>query len=220
MSDQTITIETGTPAATKAPTEPATTAHTATAPAAAPTAASSTEDPKWLPERLEQARRAAVADVLKGLGVDKPEALKAQLDKLKALEESQLSDAEKVAKRIADLEPRAKRADQLEGAVKVYADREFGSLNEQQRDAVTAIAGDDPANILKTIESLRPTWFQQTTAPAAVAAPASTSAAPPPPAAAGGVSETDHKSRFEQLKKENPFAASRYFQANKAALLK
>lgn len=211
MSEPTITIETGVPAAP--PQAPAVVPPAQAAPAAQ-------EDPKWLPDRLKQAENSAVAKLLNGLGVDKPEALKAQLDKLRALEESQLSESEKVAKRIAELEPQAKRAEQLEGAVKLYADREFQSLSEPQRNAVTAIAGNDPASILKTIESLRPTWFQAAPATAPAAPPASTSAAPPPPAAAGGVSETDHKSRFEQLKKENPFEAARYFGAHKAAILK
>jgi hypothetical protein len=182
------------------------------APVQAPVAATTATEaePPWLKGRLEQARTSAQKDFLKSIGVDKPEDVTAALAKLKTLEYEKLSEAEKTTRRLAELEPRANRAGELEATVKAYADRELSGLSDLQRAAVASLAGEDPAKVLRAIESLKPTWAA---APVATAAPvpASTSAASPQPAAAGSTSQIDHKAEFARLRKENPFEAPRYF---------
>jgi hypothetical protein len=183
------------------------------APVQAPVAATpATEaEPPWLKGRLEQARTSAQKDFLKSIGVDKPEDVTAALAKLKTLEDEKLSEAEKTTRRLGELEPKAARAGELEAAVKLYADRELSGLSDLQRAAVASLAGEDPAKVLKAIESLKPTWVVEAPKPAAAPVPASTSAASPAPAAAGSTSQTDHKAEYSRLVKENPFAAHAYY---------
>jgi hypothetical protein len=63
-------------------------------------------------ERTRQARKAGIAELLKELGVEKAEDIKAALQKAKEAEEAQLSELEKANKRAADLEAKAKQADE------------------------------------------------------------------------------------------------------------
>ncbi|HEY3494734.1 MAG TPA: hypothetical protein VGK73_08620 [Polyangiaceae bacterium] len=185
-----------------------------------PPAASNTEEPPWLPGRLDQAKKSERAAVLKGLGFASEAELKAALDAGKAAQAANQTQAERDAARIKELEPLATKATVLETTVKGYADKELAGLTEAQRVAVAAIAGDDPARILTTIEQLRPTWAAS--APAApatppVPAPASTTPAgtPAPPKPA---TPDSPRSRWEALKKTDATAASIFYQTNRAAI--
>ncbi len=57
-------------------------------------------------ERATRAKESAVSELLKGLGIEKPEDLKAIVAEHKKLKDSQLSDLEKANKRVAELEPK------------------------------------------------------------------------------------------------------------------
>lgn len=190
---------------------------TQTQQSAAPDAAPETE-PTWLKSRLEQAKTAAQKDLLKSLGLEKPDDIKAALAKLKTLEDEKLTEQEKTTRRLAELEPKANRASQLEATVKQYAERELSGLSELQRAAVASLAGDDHARVLSAIETLKPTWASATPA-AEPPKPASTTAAAPPPAPAGTTSQVDHKAEYSRLCKSNPFEAARYFNENSRHIL-
>lgn len=170
------------------------------------------EEPAWLPKRLEQAQRAAQTALLKELGIDSSDAAKAQLAELKELKQAQLSDQEKMEQRLAELEPAAARTQALEESLAGYAERELSALTEAQQTAVKGLAGDDPAKVLSTIESLRPTWAQ-----AAPETPSKPEEPPPAPAttghaggppATGKQSPPDLAAEYARLRKENPFAAA------------
>jgi len=178
------------------------------------------EDPAWLNPRLEQAKRGAESGILKRFGVEKPEDLEAKLARLAELERAQLSEQERVSLELKELREKAVRASALEESIGMVANRELGGLNELQKAAVVALAGSDPAMQIKAIESLRPTWTAvQSSAPVQTqAAPAQTSAAPAQPASAS-ISQIDHKSRYAELQKTNPFAASAYAQKHAGQLL-
>jgi len=174
----------------------------------APTATPS--EPNWLPERLERAKQAARAEILKDLGAESLDAAKARIVAAKAAEDAQKSELQRLTERIAALEPSAAKVAELQAVVAQHADAELAKLTDEQRAAVTAIAGDDKARALATVEALRPTW-----AKAAPAAPAP----PPPPAntAAAGAAPTganvptvNHKATWEALKSANPIAAAQY----------
>lgn len=196
---------------TTAPADPivAPTAPT-TAPAQEPDDDKITLTQQRLNERLARAKKSAIEDALKDLGVENVEAAKAAIAKARELEESKKSEIEKFSERVKALEPEAKRASELSAKLAKYADAELAKLTEAQRDAVVAIAGDDKARALDTIEALRPTWMAPIAAPSnALPAPAKTTASGPAPAATSTPS-VDHKAIYEALKAEHPMKAAQY----------
>lgn len=204
MSDEQTPPGGAAPAASPAPQKPP--AAAPQEPAAPPAAQPPGEEPGWLKPRLEQAQRAAQADLLKSLGAEKPEDLAAKLKRLDELETASLTEQERIQKQLADLTPRAQRAESLEATVKQYATRELAGLTEAQQNAVKVLAGEDPSRVLTAIEQLKPTWVAT---PAPAAPPANTAPPAAAPAAATG-SPVDHKAEFERLKQTNPFEAARY----------
>lgn len=181
--------------------------------ASAPIVDADASSPAWLPQRLEQARSAERSKFLAGLGYTDGKALQADLSALKASRDAQLSDAQRSAATIAELEPRARRVESLEIALQAYASTRLDELSAAQRAAVGAIAGADPVLQLSAISALAPTWTPiEAPAPAArVVSPISTSSAPVGPGPADTPSLTDHKARYAYLERTNPFAAASYF---------
>ena len=183
------------------------------APAPAPVAAAAggEEHPAWLPGRLAREREAAQRALLTELGVpDLPTA------------RQRMAEA-------ANMPTATARTATLEQTIKQRVDVELAQLTAEQRTAVTAIAGADPARVLTTIDQLRPTWGAPAApAPAAAgtAAPPHAPVAPPPPAptpppadtapgrvAPGGSPPppaTTHTAHHAALLKTNPFAAAAY----------
>lgn len=177
--------------------------------------------PAWLPERIEQAKRSAQADALRALGVDSFDAAKAAIAKARELEEASKSEIQRLTDKVAGLEPLTKRAAELDATVARYADAELSRLSEAQRAAVTAIAGDDKARALATIDALRPTWAAAPAAPTAasapIPAPANTSQVPAPRAATASAG-VDHKATYEALAASNPVKAAQYLAAHSRAI--
>lgn len=170
--------------------------------------------PAWLPERIEQAKRSAMAETLKALGVTDVESAKAAIAKARELEEASKSEIEKLAGKLAALEPQAKRAADLEERIGRLADAELAKLSDAQRDAVKRLAGDDRARMLDALDALRPTWTAPaapTNAPAPLPTAASTAQAPAPPPAAK-THGVDHRATYEALKASNPVMAAAYRQ--------
>lgn len=198
------------PAQPPAPAPPA-------SPQPPPAAAGHQPDPGWLGPRLDQARRSGQSELLRELGVEKPEDLRAKLDQLTALENEKLTEQERVQKRLGELEPQAQKALRYEAVIKERAASELAGLSESQRAAVQKIAGEDAASVLSAIDTLKPTWAAQA-APTngATEQPASGDAKPadtaPARTAPGDTSTSppDHKARYEDLKKTNPVQAAYY----------
>jgi len=212
----------GTTTAANAPASPAATAPPVPPPAPAPASAvAGGEDaPAWLPARLQREREAAQRALLAEIGV--PDLATAR---------SRMAEAANAASATA-------RTASLEETIRQRVAVELASLTPEQRTAVTAIAGNDQARVLTTIDQLRPTWGSSpvstttaaqtsaavattTTTPAAPAAPAPAAAPPPAPdtapgrTAPGGApppAAPTHTSQYNALLKENPFAAADYFQ--------
>lgn len=193
----------------------------ATAPGAAPPAPQPpqpppTGDPAWLNPRLEQARRSAEAGVLQQLGVATVAEAQAALTAHRAAVDAQRTEAERTAARIAQADAAIARAAQLETAVRAQAEVALAGLTAEQRAAVEALAGSDPARIVTSIAALRPTWAAPVAStptappPAAPQAPATTAPATPPPNPAHPGSPTNHKSQYELLLARNPIQAAAY----------
>lgn len=218
----------GTAAPAAAP-PPAAPAVAATPPAASTGAAPPADEPNWFKPRVEQAKRSGANEILGKLGVKDADEAKALIDKAKAAEEAAKTELQKANEKATSLASQAARAVEYEGVIKRRADIELGQLTEAQKTAVAAIAGEDPAKTLATIDALKPTWAAQSApAPAAAPAPTPTAAAPPaapaapaatppattsPPPTAPPVNPTsppDYKAEYAALKAKNPHAAAVY----------
>lgn len=110
-----------------------TSAQTATTSTAANTAAPDPEEFKAMTReqfnaRLAEAESAGVKRLLKALGVEKPEDLKAALAKLKEIENANLTASERMKKQLEELIPKAARADELLSIVETHAKLEFERL--------------------------------------------------------------------------------------------
>ncbi len=173
----------------------------------APESKSNSKEPDWLPARLEQARRA----VLKDLGVDDVGAAKAAIAAAKAADDAKKTEAQKAAEYETLNKTLKASLDATNQALGNFAKAQMAGLNDSQRAAVQAVAGDDPAKQLSTIEALKPTWASAA-APAAPAAPSVPDTAPTRtmPKSGGEHSPPDHKAVWAELQKTNPVLAARY----------
>lgn len=177
------------------------------APAAKPTPAAP-EEPAWLGPRLERER----AKILKDLGVESLDEVKKAVGEAKKAEEAQKSDAQKRGELESTLKKELAEKQALTEALGSYAKSQMGALTDEQRNAVSALAGEDPARQLKTIEALRPTWASAAAvaAPAATPAPKDTAPAPAAPKEGAPLPPPDAKAIHAEMLKTNPIAAARY----------
>lgn len=163
-------------------------------PAAAPAAVPAFEPAKapigitsdQLAQRLEETRRTAEAATLKGLGFETREQADAFVKSAKALQDAQLTEAQKQAKALEELTPKAQRADALAARLKSYSDREFAALPEAVQKAIDESAAGDPEKRLDLVELMRKSGLLNGSpaAPPPAPAPANAGAgqgAPPKP---------------------------------------
>lgn len=171
-------------------------------------AAPAADEPAWLPARLERER----AKVLKDLGAESLDDAKKAVEKSKAVDEAQKSDAQKRGELETTLKAERAEKQELSAALASYAKSQMGTLTDAQRNAVSALAGDDHAKQLKAIDALRSTW---TGAAATAAIPVSTASKDTAPAAGAPKEVTpgappDVKAVHAQLKATNPIVAARF----------
>lgn len=191
------------------PTKPEPAKAAPEAPKSAPILAPSKEDgdPAYMAARLERER----AKILKDLGVDNPEDAKKAIAEHKARTEAAKTTEQKNAELLAQLTAKDAETAAYRMTLGEMTARMMVGLSEEQKTAVTKIAGDDPAKQLATINALAPTWAAKTAADAAAvkAAPASTS---PGKVAPDGstVAPSNHRATYEALQKTNPFEAAAY----------
>lgn len=209
------------------------------------------DDPAWLGKRLERAKKegekaaldSAKKAILAELGIEDPDAVK----KIVADQKKRDDERKSVEQRLAEKEAAEKKISeelaQYRDAVKVHATEQLSALNDEQKSAVVALAGEDPARQIKTIAALRPTWktpaapttdqqSNTTPAPGNPAPPALQPAppkAPPPkpadtappagaPPPAGSVSVSNHLATYELLQKTAPFSAPVFYLEHRVAI--
>jgi hypothetical protein len=224
----------GTPAPAAAPviapaaaTAPAVVAPLATvAPVVQPAVPGNTEDPAWLPQRLERATSAARAAVLAELGVKDAGEAKAAVEAAKAAAEAKKTAETRAAELAAELNTTRTVAERQQGLFKELAGRMLGALAPDQLKAVQDFAGDDPEKQYAAIKHFGPTWAAAEQAKeaaaravaevaAAKAPPASTSAAPAAPSSETPTTSTqDPSSVYQTTRSKNPFAAAAYGLSN------
>ena len=198
MSTETTTTETTQPTTTATPPVP-------------PVVKASDLPEDALKARIEQAKRSERAALLAELGVTDPEQAKAAIATAKAAAEAQKTDAEKLAS--ASL-----KVTQYEAALDLAIKQNVARITPEQKAAVDAIAGDDKATWLRTLEALVPTWAvsKAEIAPAPVS-PANTapSSSGAPPSAT--TSPVDHAATWRGLQQTNPMIAAAYLLTHGAA---
>ncbi|MFO0610789.1 MAG: hypothetical protein U0324_46940 [Polyangiales bacterium] len=142
--------------------------------------------PAGISEADAAARAAdAVKSALKELGFEKLDDAKAAVKAQREAEESKKSELERATGKVAELAPRAKRAEALEGTIKRYLDAEEKSVPKEKRELLDlAPAADSPEARLEWILSAKAKGLF---GPAAEAKPANTRAGgSAPPANAPG----------------------------------
>lgn len=189
------------------------------APAAAPVAAPSATPPAppasegkppWLDERLERAKAEGLREGLKALGFESADDLKKIAAERKAKADAEKTAEEKRIEAESALKKEQKKSQAQAEALGVFVKSQMSALTEAQKAAVMAVAGDDPAQQIKTIEALRPTWTGAETPKLADTGPAMGA-----PSGAGNVAQPfDVKAFHAELNEINPILAARYAIAN------
>lgn len=210
------------PAAAAPPTAAATPAIAPPPPAASHANPAQQTDPNWLNDRIAQAKKSAADDVLKSLGVTDLEAAKSAIAAANAKAEADKTAEQRATELAAKLESEKAAAAKQAAVIAEHAGRMMVGLTAEQKAAVTAIAGDDPAAQLRAISALQPTWASAA-APAAAnpqagAAAASAAAQPPvntapghtAPAGSSPGSTPNARAEYEALRSTNPFAAAEH----------
>lgn len=177
-----------------------------------------------LRQRLQREREKGAAEAraaqLKSLGVENEDELKAALKDRQERLDAEKSQADKLADITARHAETSKRAQRYETIIKARATAELADLTDEQRAAVESLAGDDPAETLKAITALRPTWGKPATKDDA----ADEKPKPPPVDTApsrnsapndDNTSPPDHKAVWEAMKAKNPIAAAGYYNSHK-----
>ena len=111
-------------------------------------------DPSWLPARLQRAEEAARKKLLLDLGIEDPSKGKELIADALKRKEDEMSEVQKAKAKIADLEPKAKRVDEITAALHEMVQKQIDALPKQWQNAVPEF--DDP---LKTF-----TWLQNNSA--------------------------------------------------------
>ena len=182
------------------PVQPPAESNPASAPVEAP-------KPPEAPKVVEAKPDPLKATLAELLGNVTPERLREILTTGKAAEEARKTDAEKAAAAKAEAELHRTEATALRALVDAQAKAALAGLSEAQRAAVKAVAGEDPAKVLQTVEAMRATWSktEPPVAPAGNSAPNPSAPSPTQPTPA-----VDHKSKYQALEQVNPFAAAAY----------
>lgn len=126
-------------------------------PAATPAGAQNTDDQQ--PKPVPYDRFKEVNDAKKALQ-DKLDAIERQQQEAAQADALKKGEFEKV---IADLEPKAKRAGELEATLKTYLDKEIEGIPEAMRDLIPA--GDVTAQLTWIIQAKAKNLFNRTPAP-------------------------------------------------------
>jgi hypothetical protein len=195
-------------------------------------------------EEVEKMVSGAVAkgqtELLAKLGAKSPEEVTAALGQLRANEDAQKSELQKLVERATKAEADAAGAKTYRERLAAYTNAQLAALPAAQRAVVEQLAGDDPVKIADTLALLGPTW-QNTAATqakteqsidavkveAAKVEPTIQPAAPKPaPAAlsnaalpAGAPKPSTQKTKFEEWSgMSSPIAQSLFYQLNGPAI--
>lgn len=196
------------PATPPVPPPPAAAVPPAATPPAPPT---DDQNPPWLAGRLARAE----SQLLERLGIKTEAEAKAAVEAQRAADEAKKT----LEQKHAEAEGRAKKlqeeATELSTLVAQMATTRMATLTDAQRQAVTAVAGDNPKLQLSVLDAFQGTWAAASPpAPGTPPAPKPAhNAAPAPPPPAPGTPKTDFE-KWNDLKATDPVGASLFYQMN------
>lgn len=210
------------PAASPPPAPPAAAVQqpvqTATTPAQQPAQSVPEVDPQWMATRLERAKSAERAALLKELGVDDPELAKAAIAAAKAAEDAKKTAEQRAAELSEKLKGTQTEAEKHAALIREHAGRMLMALTPEQQKIITDFAGDNPAEQLRAVHHFAPTWNKPEPSPPAAAPPPAPPAntSPPPNAPPGNApgSPPDVRTVYLTQRQTNPFAAAAYGLSN------
>jgi hypothetical protein len=197
--------------------------QTTGSPSIAPAGAATHPKPDdGLDARMADVRKAERAALLKSLGFESEAAAKRALEDAKKAELEKLSEAERLAAKIKELEPAAARAALLEERLKAQAEARLAALPEKAREIITRRAGDDVEKRLELIELLAESGaLAGATQPAQAQAqpaaqPISTSA--PAGAPKPATPPTAYEQWQQRIKDHGAMGADLFYAANRKAI--
>ena len=127
-------------------------------PAAVPATATAAEvqlTSAQLKSRLDETRTAAESALLKRLGFESGEAADAFLKSAKAMQQAQMSEQEKLAARVKELEPLALEAATYKTHFAAMVETQFAALPDAAKTAIDASAKGDPARRAELMTVMR-----------------------------------------------------------------
>jgi hypothetical protein len=155
-------------------------------------------------------------ELLESHGLKSPDELQTSLDELKKLKESTLSEAEKQAARLKELEPLAEEGKRIKTTFAELVQERFEKLPEAQQKAIDDVASGDPElrwRMLKVAEA----------GAAAAGPPKPTPASTVHPGAQPAPQPTSPDTAFgiwQRKQAEDPMGASLYYRLNSIAIEK
>jgi hypothetical protein len=152
--------------------------------------------------------------VLAELGVADAKDAKAALDAYKKLQDANKTEEQRLREAAARVSPLEQELAGYKAAFAAQAAESMAALTDVQKQAVMAIAGDDPTRQMQTIANLRKSGMlgPAQAAPATATPPpppANTTAAPAAPSAAP-TTTVNHLAVYQEMLKTNPFDAAGY----------
>lgn len=166
--------------------------------------------------RLDETAAKAAAKLLKKYGFADEAALEAQLKTAKQLADEKLSESEKAANRIKELEAYEAKAKDLEARVQARTEREFSALTPEHQALVEKMARGDKSQFEHVIETLRESgMLAGSAAPAAPAAPvqAAPKTVSPEPAPKPSGTQTKYE-EWKAMEARHPSLGAMFFQFN------
>lgn len=106
--------------------------------------------------RLDEERSKGAAKLLKDLGFEKPEDAQAALKALKAREDADLSEKQRLEKRVKELEALEPKAKAYEAQLTAIVEEQFAALPENIQKAIDDVAGGvatERARVMKTFRA-------------------------------------------------------------------
>lgn len=174
-----------------------------------------------LAEERAKGSAAARAALLKDLGIEDAKDGKALLAAAKAKADAELSEAQRLAKTIEELTPKAKRAEALEKQLEALVAVQFDALPEGTRAAIDEVAQGNAEERLRMIGVFRKAGFIDAPAPPAAEKtklPAATTSPASPPKAGTAQTKYDEWQAFVTAGRQT--AADLFFQYNRSAIEK
>jgi hypothetical protein len=164
-----------------------------------------------LKERLDGASASGQKALLKEFGFDTVDAAKAALKELSDLKTASLTEKEKLEKQIADLTPKAQRADTLAELFTLQVTKDFSALPEAVQKAIDKTAEGDAEQRYVLMETFRESGLlSQAPVVPKPGGPASVTPAAAPPAVATPSKFTE----WEAMRQRSPMLGDIFYQTH------